>query len=46
MNNVVSGRTMENVRKIEILNFWQQKKEETIWCQKQIIILQENLIAM
>ena len=35
MNTAVSGKTMENVRK----NRDQQKKEETTWCQNQIIIL-------
>ena len=37
-------KTMEDVRKmIYILNFSQQKEEETIWCQNQIIILQSSL---
>ena len=40
MNNVVFGKTMENVRNKDILNLSQQKEEETIWCQNQIIILQ------
>ena len=34
MNNVVFGRN------IDILNLSQQKEEETIWFQNQIIILQ------
>ena len=37
----VDGKTMENKwENIEILNLSQQKEEETIWCQKQMIILQ------
>ena len=41
MNNTVFEKTMENFRKyIYILNLSQQKEEETIWCNNQIIILQ------
>ena len=36
MYNAVFGKTMEN---IDILNLSQQKEEETIWFQNQIIIL-------
>ena len=32
-------KTIENVKKIEILNFSQQIKEETIWYQNEIIML-------
>ena len=39
MNNAVCVKTMENVRNIDILNLSQQKEEETILCQNQIIIL-------
>ena len=37
LNNVVSGKTMEN---IEILNLSQEKKQELIQYRNQIIILQ------
>ena len=30
MNNSISGKTMENVKNIDILNLSQQKKEETV----------------
>ena len=43
MNNAVFGKTMKNVRNIEISNLSQQKKEETLWYQNQIIILQSFL---
>ena len=51
MNNADFGKTMETVIKnIEILNLSQQKEEESIWCQNQIIILHklltENLLAI
>ena len=51
MNNADFGKTMEIVIKnIEILNLSQQKEEESIWCQNQIIILHklltENLLAI
>ena len=40
MNDGVFGKTIENVRKIKILNLTQQNEEKTLWCQNQIIILQ------
>ena len=40
MNSSISGKTMENVKNIDILNLSQQKKEETVQYQNQIIILQ------
>ena len=39
LNNVVSGKTMEN---IEILNLSQEKKQELIQYRNQIIILQSS----
>ena len=33
-------KTTENVRKHRDIKLSQQKEEETIWCQNQIIILQ------
>ena len=33
-------KTMEYLKKYKVLNLSQQKEEETIWCQNQIIILQ------
>ena len=38
MNNAVFGKSMKNVRK-QVINLPQQKEEETIWCQNQMIIL-------
>ena len=43
MNNAAFVKTMENLRKIGILNLSQQKEEETIWCQNQIMIVQSFL---
>ena len=44
------GKTMEMWENIDILHFSQQKEEEIIWCQKQIIIphgfFLENLLAI
>ena len=40
MNNAVFGKTMKMGENIEMLNLSQQKIEEIIWCQNQIIILQ------
>ena len=40
MNNAVFEKNYGECEKIEILNLSQQKKEENIWCQNQIIILQ------
>ena len=40
VNNAVFGKTMENVKTHGVLTLSQQKEEETIWCQNQIIILQ------
>ena len=40
MNNALFGKIMKNVKKkMEIVNLSQQKEEETIWFQNQIIIL-------
>ena len=38
MNNAVFGKSMKNVRK-QVINLSQQKEEETIWCQNQMLIL-------
>ena len=40
INNGVSGKTVENVRKMEIFNLSQQKGEQSISYQNQIVILQ------
>ena len=40
MNNALFGKITKNVKKkMEIVNLSQQKEEETIWFQNQIIIL-------
>ena len=44
MNNAVFEEKLWKMwENIEILNLSQQKEEETIWCQKQIIVLQSFL---
>ena len=40
MNNSVFEKSIENVRKHRDNNLSQQKEEETIWCQNQIVILE------
>ena len=40
MNNGVFGKTMKMLENIEMLNLSQHKKEETVSCHNQIIILQ------
>ena len=39
MINAVFGKNYAKFEKTEILKLSQQKEEETIWCQNQIIIL-------
>ena len=50
MNNAVLVKLWKMCENIEILNLLQQKEEETICCQNQIIILQsiltEKLLAI
>ena len=43
MINAVFGKNYAKCEKTEILNLSQQKEEETIWCQNQIITLQNSL---
>ena len=40
MYNEVFGKTIENLRKHRDIKFITTKKEETIWYQNQIIVLQ------
>ena len=40
MNNAVFEKIIGKCEIMEILNLSQQKEEETIWCQNQIVILQ------
>ena len=46
MNNTVFGKTWTIWENIEKLNLSQQKEEETIWYQNQIIVLQSFLQKM
>ena len=40
MNNAVFEKIIGKCEIMEILNLSQQKEEENIWCQNQIVILQ------
>ena len=46
MNNAAFGKTWTIWENIEKLNLSQQKEEETIWYQNQIIVLQSFLQKM
>ena len=46
MNNVVSVKTKENVRKLRDIKIFTTEKKETIWCQNQIITLQNFSISI
>ena len=40
MNNVIFGKTIENVKKLRDIKWWQEKEERIINYQNQIFILQ------